>query len=197
MESVARSARSGERPFTASLSVLSADQRASHAVIRVTSEGTTEFIDITDRIDALVTAAGIRIGLVNIQTLHTTTAIVVNEHEPLLLGDFETTLQHFAPRDARYRHDETILRTVNLTPDERVNGHAHCQSLVLNASVCLNVVGGKVLLGRWQRVFFVELDGSRERSVSVMVTGEAHRSPNKPRRHHQRRAARLRADGPR
>ena len=66
-------------------------------------------------------------------------------------------------------------RTVNLTDDERPNGHAHCRALLLPPSVCLNVAGGRLLLGRWQRVFLVELDGPREREISVLVFGEAWR----------------------
>ena len=67
-----------------------------------------------------------------------------------------------APRDGRYRHDDPAVRTVNLTADERPNGHAHCRALLLPTSVCLNIVDGRLQLGRWQRVFFVELDGPRE-----------------------------------
>ena len=63
-----------------------------HERIRVTTELPMEFIDLTDRIEALAAEAGIHAGLVNIQSLHTTTAIVVNEHEPLLLADFAALL---------------------------------------------------------------------------------------------------------
>ncbi len=55
-----------------------------HGRIRVATERAMEFIDLTDRVEALVAEAGIYAGLVNIQSLHTTTAIVINEHEPLL-----------------------------------------------------------------------------------------------------------------
>ena len=80
-----------------------------------------------------------------------------------------------APDDGRYRHDDLALRTVNLTDEERRNGHAHCRALVLPTSVCLNISGGRLVLGRWQRVFFVELDGARDREISVLVFGEAWR----------------------
>jgi len=99
----------------------------------------------------------------------------VNEFEPLLLADFSTLLQNVAPCDARYRHDDVTARTVNLTADERVNGHAHCRALILAASACLNVIDGRLLLGRWQRVFMVELDGPRARELSVLILGESRR----------------------
>jgi len=143
-----------------------------HKTIRIVTERPTEFIDLTERIDAFVAEAGIHFGLVNIQSAHTTTAIVVNEHEPLLLGDFVAMLEKAAPVDAGYRHDDANVRTVNVTPDERVNGHAHCRALMLAPSACLNVIDGCLQLGRWQRVFMVELDGPRERQISVLILGE-------------------------
>ena len=143
-----------------------------HARIRVATEHPIEFIDLTDRIEALAAQAGIHAGLVNVQSLHTTTAIVVNEHEPLLLADFGALLTRAAPRDASYRHDDMSVRTVNLAPNERSNGHAHCHALLLGASVSLNVADGRLQLGRWQRVFLVELDGPRDREISVLVMGQ-------------------------
>jgi len=143
-----------------------------HALLRVTTRRATEFVDITDRLGEIVAASGVRARLINIQTLHTTTGIVINEHEPLLLTDFESTLEKAAPADDSYRHDDASVRTVNVTANERVNGHAHCRALLLPMSACLNVVGGRLLLGRWQRVFLVELDGPRERVLSLMVLGD-------------------------
>jgi secondary thiamine-phosphate synthase enzyme len=142
-----------------------------HSRIRVETRHPTEFIDLTDRIHAVVDDTGIRDGLVNVQTLHTTTAILVNEHEPLLLADFAALLDRMAPRHAPYRHDDMAARTVNLAPDERTNGHAHCRALLLPSSAALNLAGGRLQLGCWQRVFLVELDGPRSRDVSVLVFG--------------------------
>jgi secondary thiamine-phosphate synthase enzyme len=143
--------------------------------IHVTTAHPTEFIDLTDRLERIVAGAGLRFGILNVQTLHTTTAIVVNEHEPLLLADFQSLLETVAPSDGPYQHDDTTARTVNLTDAERPNGHAHCRALLLPPSACLNVVGGRLLLGRWQRVFLVELDGPRDREVSVVIFGESAR----------------------
>jgi secondary thiamine-phosphate synthase enzyme len=146
-----------------------------HNRIRVTTGRAMEFIDLTDRVEALVAGAGIHAGLVNIQSLHTTTSIVVNEHEPLLLDDFEALLARAAPGGACYRHDDMDARTVNLAPGERPNGHAHCRALLLPTSALLNVAGGRLQIGRWQRIFLVELDGPRTREVSVLVLGEGAR----------------------
>jgi secondary thiamine-phosphate synthase enzyme len=143
-----------------------------HSLIQVTTARPTEFIDITDRVKALVDASGVSLGIVNLQALHTTTALLINENEPLLLDDFETTLSRMVPADGRYRHDDPSARVVNLTPGERTNGHAHCRALFLAASVSVNIVDGRLVLGRWQRLFFAELDGPRERLVSAVVVGD-------------------------
>ena len=146
-----------------------------HARIRVTTGRPMEFIDLTEQIQALAAKAAVHAGLVNVQSLHTTTAIVVNEHEPLLLTDFAALLTRAAPKEAPYHHDDMGIRTVNLAPDERPNGHAHCHALLLGSSALLNLADGRLQLGRWQRVFLVELDGPRAREVSVLIMGEAAR----------------------
>ena len=61
---------------------------------------------------------------------------------------------------------------MNCVLGERANGHSHCRALLLGPSVALNVSRGRLHLGRWQRVFLVELDGPKARDVSVLVIGE-------------------------
>lgn len=140
--------------------------------IRLATGSPTAFIDLTDRLNELVAASAIRCGTVVVQTTHTTTALVVNEHESLLLVDFEALLDRLVPRSEAYWHDELPLRT-GVPPHEPRNGHAHCRALLLPTSTTLIVHAGRLVLGRWQRVFFLELDGPRERTVSVLVSGEA------------------------
>jgi secondary thiamine-phosphate synthase enzyme len=154
---------------------LAARHTCWHTRIRITTTNPTEFIDLTERVDALAAEAGMQTGLIHLQSLHTTTGIVVNEHEPLLLGDFDRLLASAAPVDAPYRHDDMSVRTVNLAPGERPNGHAHCRALLLGHSASLNVANGHVQIGRWQRVFFVELDGPRAREISILFLGEGFR----------------------
>ncbi len=146
-----------------------------HTRILIATERPVDFIDLTEGLEALVAEAAMTVGFLNVQSLHTTTAVVVNEDEPLLLDDFAAVLESVAARDVDYRHDDTAVRRVNLTPGERPNGHAHCQALLLGATACLNVVNGRLLLGRWQRVFLVELDGPRPREISVLMMGEGRR----------------------
>ncbi|MDJ0847190.1 MAG: secondary thiamine-phosphate synthase enzyme YjbQ [Myxococcota bacterium] len=130
-----------------------------------------EFIDLTDAIAARLHGSGVDHGIVNVQSRHTTSAVLVNENEPLLLEDLKVRLESFAPRGNAYRHDDFSVRTVNMVPGERPNGHAHSKALLLPASVGLNLVAGRLQLGRWQRVFFVELDRARDREISLLVLG--------------------------
>jgi secondary thiamine-phosphate synthase enzyme len=143
---------------------------ATRLAVRTTSA--TEFVDVTAQVEALVSTCGLRTGMVSIQTTHTTTAVVVNEHEPLLLADFTTLLEQVAPRGSDYAHDD-MGRRCGVPPDEPANGHAHCRALILPSSTVVNVSEGRLTLGRWQRVFLVELDGPRQRELSIVIYGEA------------------------
>ena len=159
----------------AALVATTAPFQAWSDTLHLRSKAPLEFIDLTHRIEACVARSGVQHGLVSVQSHHTTAAIVVNEHEPLLLEDLRERLERFAPRGAGYRHDDFSVRTANLEPDERPNGHAHVRALVLPSSVTLHVVDARIALGRWQRIFLLELDGTRPRSVSLLVLGAAGR----------------------
>jgi len=142
-----------------------------HDIVRFQTTECLEFIDITEEVQTCVAASRIKDGMVNVQTQHTTGTIILNENEPLLLEDLKMTLEGLAPRGMSYQHDDFSVRTVNLTPHEKANGHAHCKALFLRSSEIINIANGKMQLGTWQRIFFIELDCARERSVSVMVMG--------------------------
>jgi secondary thiamine-phosphate synthase enzyme len=139
--------------------------------IPLQSDEPTQFVDITDQILTVVRESGIANGAVVVYAQHTTAGITINEAEPLLLGDMCRLLDRFASREDEYQHDDLSIRTVNLEPNERKNGHAHCQRLFIGASESIPLANGDVQLGKWQRVFFVELDGPRPRSVTVQVMG--------------------------
>ena len=152
--------------------VRSPSLRVSHEEIRLRTRECLQFIDITDDVLACVRESGVRNGIVNVQSRHTTAAIVVNEPEPLLLADMRRTLERLAPRDQRYEHDDLERREGPLPPDEPLNGHSHCKALFLNTATTLNVVDGEVDLGTWQRVFLIELCSPRNRTVSLTIMGD-------------------------
>lgn len=146
--------------------------RSGNETLVIETRVATEFTDITERLVACAQRLGLWSGLLSVQSLHTTTGILVNEAEPLLLGDLEALLRRFAPPERAYAHDDLERRTANLQPAERRNGHAHCQAALLPVSATLHVSEGRLVLGRWQRVLFAELDGPQRRRVHVVTTGE-------------------------
>jgi secondary thiamine-phosphate synthase enzyme len=147
--------------------------QVAHHDLEYQTSAPLQFIDLTDEVRAWVAQSGIANGMVNVQTRHTTTAVIINEHEPLLLDDLKELLTRIAPPQAHYRHNDFAIRTANMTPDETPNGHAHCQSLLLSSSATVNVIDGALQLGRWQRIFFIELDHARPRTISLTVMGQA------------------------
>jgi secondary thiamine-phosphate synthase enzyme len=130
-----------------------------------------EFIDITDDVAAIVADSEAWCGQVTVFSGHTTAAIKVNEHEPLLLGDLARVISDLAPQHAEYDHNDFSRRTVNMEEDECANGHAHCQHLFLSTSETVPIIDGQMALGRWQRLFLIELDRPRDRKVMVNVVG--------------------------
>ena len=149
--------------------------------IGFSSRRPTEFVDLTRRLEQQVEEAGLRHGRLTVQSLHTTLGLAVNENEPLLLADLEAVVKRLVPADATYLHDDFAVR-VDIAHDEPANGHAHCRQLLLQPALTLLVEDGCLLLGRWQSVFAVELDGPRQRQVAVQLEGEAGRRPDDRRR---------------
>ena len=139
----------------------------------VTSTTAPEFVDITDRVVGSLKESQIQNGFVVVFSRHTTAAIAIQENEPLLLNDMVTLLERLAPKEARYRHNDFSIRTVHVNEDECPNGHSHCQHFLLGSSETIPVVDGSLVLGRWQRIFMVELDDAKAppRSILVQIMG--------------------------
>ncbi|MDO8565796.1 MAG: secondary thiamine-phosphate synthase enzyme YjbQ [Candidatus Moranbacteria bacterium] len=146
--------------------------RIVNHVIKLTTSTTLDFIDITEKIQKKIKASKIKNGIINIQSLHTTMAVIVNEAEPLLIMDMKKLLEKLAPRTYKYMHDNFKIRTVNMGPDEKANGHAHNKALHLPTSTMLNVMKSTLQLGTWQRVFAIELDCPRPRKIALQIIGE-------------------------
>ena len=131
-----------------------------------------DFVDITPAVIDLVRQSRISFGSVLIHCPHTSAGLVVNEHENGLLEDLQRTLDELVPRDRYFAHDDLTRRWQNLQENEPPNGHSHVRaSLVTNPSVVLPIGGGAPMLGRWQRIFLVELDGDRDREVTIVAQG--------------------------
>jgi secondary thiamine-phosphate synthase enzyme len=124
-----------------------------------------QIIDITDKIENYIKKNKIKKGIAVITTKHTTTAIRINENEPLLIKDISNFLNELVSKDKDYFHDD-ISKRKNCPEDEPKNAHAHLKALLMGASETIPIKDGKLSLGKWQRIFFIELDGPRERVFS-------------------------------
>ena len=133
---------------------------------------TLDFIDITEKVEEFVEESEIKNGLVNIQILHTSAGLIVNENEPLLLEDFKKNIENIAKSTESYNHDDFDRRTVNMCNNECKNGHAHCKSIYFLVNATLNLIDKKLQLGQWQRIFLVELDRPRPRKIQIQIIGE-------------------------
>ncbi|MFP4280709.1 MAG: secondary thiamine-phosphate synthase enzyme YjbQ [Halochromatium sp.] len=135
--------------------------------IRLQTTAPIQLVDITEQVRECCARSGVRNGLVTLLSRHTTAALCLNERETQLQRDMVTFLKRLVPRDGDYLH--------NLAPvDDRDNAHAHLMALFTNASETIPIAEGELLLGGWQSVFFVELDGPRpERSVTLQFLGQA------------------------
>jgi secondary thiamine-phosphate synthase enzyme len=131
------------------------------------------FLDLTDDLRRAVKDAGITEGLVVAFCAHTTCALLINEWEDGALDDFRRHLTELVPHEgAYYRHDDFELRTQNLHPDERKNGHAHVKAMLLSAtSHAIPVADGEPSLGTWQRLLFFEMDEPKDRTITLQVFG--------------------------
>ncbi len=150
-------------------STLPVSQPGLRAVSRVVDQVTTrkfELINATRRIDEAVRQSGVRNGIVHVQSLHTTTALFINEWQDALLDDFRILLERLVAWNIAWRHDDP-----RYSDCERHNATSHLQSLMLGQAVSLQVRSARLLLGAWQSIIFAELDGPRTRSLSIQVSG--------------------------
>lgn len=138
--------------------------------IDLESKTQIEFFDITEKVQEIVDASGVREGNVVVFVPHSTMGVVINHNEPMLIQDFMRVLYKIVPMDDRYSHDLFELRK-NSKSDGRSNGHSHCKSFLTGVSQTIPVEKGKTLLTDRQSIFAIEFDGSRKRDVIVQVMG--------------------------
>ncbi len=145
--------------------------KSANTTLSKKTEKLFDIIDITDEVISFVDQSKIDNGLINVQTMHTTAMIILNENEPLLLEDIKKSLEEIASSKKEYSHDDFETRTVNMCEGECQNGHSHCKAIYLSSNATINLIDSKVQLGQWQRVLFIELDRSRDREIQIQVIG--------------------------
>jgi secondary thiamine-phosphate synthase enzyme len=132
----------------------------------ISTDERIEVVDLTDRVMTFVRRLSIREGLVSLWSLHTTCTVFINEFQSALLSDIRRFLEQMVARDEEWLHNNP-----NHSDCDRMNADSHLRALLLGHSLTLQVSGGEVVLGQWQRVLMAELDGPRARTLRVQAWG--------------------------
>lgn len=123
------------------------------------TKGEIDFVDISDRVQDAVEKTGVQNGIAHVFAPHATGILILTEYEPSLLHDIKNILQKLIPEKAGYQHPS--------------NAHSHLRSVFLSPDKTLPVVDGRVVLGTWQSLVFVETDVyPRQRTVIIQTIGE-------------------------
>ena len=125
-----------------------------------------EFINLTGLVEDHVAQSGITDGLVLVQSLHATASVFVNEWQDALLEDFRTLVEDAVRADGAWRHNDP-----RYSDCDRGNAASHLRAMMLGSSAVLGIRGGRLVRGTWQSIILAELDGPRERSISVQAFG--------------------------
>lgn len=138
--------------------------RATHRVLTVRTNTQLELINLTDEVQRVVREAQVREGLVLVSSMHTTLALMVNEWQEALLEDIRTMLGEVVPAEKEYRHNDP-----RFSDCDRKNAHAHLRAALLGHSLSFGVTSGRLSMGQFQAIIAAELDGPRERQVTVQI----------------------------
>ena len=132
----------------------------------VQTDRRVELVDLTALVMDFVKTLNMREGLVSLWSMHTTCALFINEFQTALLTDIRRFLEQIVARDAAYMHNDP-----EQSDCDRMNADSHLRAMLLGHNLMLQVSGGEVVLGQWQRILMAELDGPRARSLRVQIVG--------------------------
>jgi secondary thiamine-phosphate synthase enzyme len=120
------------------------------------------YIHITPQVETALKKSGVKDGMVLVSAMHITAGVYVNDNENGLIEDIDQWLEGLAPFRADYRHHQT----------GEDNGDSHLKALLIHHEVIVPITNGKLDFGTWQRIFYAEFDGQRDKRVIVKVIGE-------------------------
>ena len=134
--------------------------------IVISTDQRIELVDLTRQIMEFARKFNIKEGIISLWSMHTTCCLFINEFQTALLTDIKRFLEQMVARDAEWMHNN---------PDhsdcDRSNADSHLRALLLGHSLTLQVSGGEVVLGQWQRILMAELDGPRARTLRIQLMG--------------------------
>ena len=135
-------------------------------MLTVPTDQRVEVVDLTNTVMEYVRRFNIREGLVSLWSMHTTCTLFINEFQVALLSDIKRFLEHMVARDGEYMHNDP-----QHSDCDRMNADSHLRAMLLGHSLTLQISGGEVVLGQWQRILMAELDGPRARSLRIQIFG--------------------------
>jgi secondary thiamine-phosphate synthase enzyme len=120
------------------------------------------YVHITPQVEQIVSKSGVQEGMALVSAMHITAGVYVNDDESGLIEDIDQWLEKLAPFRKDYKHHDT----------GEDNGDSHLNALLIHPEVIVPITAGKLDLGTWQRIFYAEFDGQRDKRVIVKVMGE-------------------------
>jgi len=157
---------SRETPIAEVTQATSGSLKIASQTLTIETDERIELVDLTDRLMAIARQQGVREGFLNLWSLHTTCAVFINEFQNALLTDIKQVLEQLVERDAEWRHNDPAHSDC-----DRMNADAHLRATLLGHSLTLQISGGELVLGQWQRILMAELDGPRPRTLRAQVWG--------------------------
>ncbi|HEV2293698.1 MAG TPA: secondary thiamine-phosphate synthase enzyme YjbQ [Tepidisphaeraceae bacterium] len=123
-----------------------------------------DYVNITDKIEALVRKSGVSNGLALVNAMHITASVYINDNESGLIQDYDEWLEQLAPHapTEKYRHNRT----------GEDNADAHLKRQIMGREVVVAITDGKLDFGPWEQIFYAEFDGRRKKRVLVKIIGE-------------------------
>lgn len=123
-----------------------------------------DYINITDKVQKVVTASGVQHGLCLVNAMHITASVYINDAENGLIEDYDQWLEQLAPHapTSRYKHNRT----------GEDNADAHLKRQIMGREVVVAITDGQLDFGPWEQIFYAEFDGRRKKRVLVKVIGE-------------------------
>ena len=134
--------------------------------LTIQTDERVELTDVTEPAQTFVRRSGIAEGLLSLWSMHTTCALFINEAQRALHADIKRFLEQVVTRHSDWMHNDP-----NHSDCDRMNADSHLRAMLLGHSLTLQISGGEIVLGQWQRLLMAELDGPRERSIRVQMMG--------------------------
>jgi secondary thiamine-phosphate synthase enzyme len=155
-----------ERPVEEVASAMVGGLTIHGETLIISTDQRIELVDLTVKVMEFVKRFNMREGLVSLWSMHTTCSLFINEFQTALLSDIKRFLEQMVARDAEWLHNNP-----EHSDCDRMNADSHLRAVLLGHHVTLQVSGGEVVLGQWQRILMAELDGPRARSLRIQIFG--------------------------